>query len=84
MALKEAYELFYSHFGQLTSVGNYWNDPHHQDLYYKYNDFLPSINNEVDDYQSDFKNGIAKLRHLILIGGPDDGVISPWQSRLLP
>ncbi|XP_054284983.1 lysosomal thioesterase PPT2 homolog [Macrosteles quadrilineatus] len=80
VALKEAYELFYSHVGQLTSVGNYWNDPHHQDLYFKFNNFLPLINNEADDYQDEFKRGIAKLRNLVLIGGPDDGVISPWQS----
>lgn len=29
------------------------------------------------------KLGLTKLQRLILIGGPDDGVISPWQSRYL-
>lgn len=28
----------------------------------------------------DFKDGIVKLRQMVLIGGPDDGVITPWQS----
>jgi palmitoyl-protein thioesterase len=28
-----------------------------------------------------YKDGITRLRKLVLIGGPDDGVITPWQSR---
>ncbi|XP_046685339.1 LOW QUALITY PROTEIN: lysosomal thioesterase PPT2 homolog [Homalodisca vitripennis] len=80
-ALREAYELFYSHMGQFISVGNYWNDPFHQELYYKYSQFLPYINNEVEGYRDeDYKRGITKLRRMVLIGGPDDGVIAPWQS----
>lgn len=27
------------------------------------------------------KLGITRLQRLVLVGGPDDGVISPWQSR---
>ena len=30
LVCETAYELFYSKIGQHTSVGNYWNDPHHQ------------------------------------------------------
>lgn len=30
LVCETAYELFYSHLGQHISVGNYWNDPHHQ------------------------------------------------------
>lgn len=78
---KTAFELFYSHVGQHTSVGNYWNDPHHQNLYYKYSNFLPYINNELPSTRSDmYKDGLLKLDNMILIGGPDDGVITPWQS----
>lgn len=78
---KTAYELFYSHVGQHTSVGNYWNDPHHQKLYYKYSNFLPYVNNELSSTRSDmYKDGLLKLDNMILIGGPDDGVITPWQS----
>lgn len=82
MVCHTAYELFYSSIGQHTSIGNYWNDPHHQGLYRNYSRFLPYINNEVLSSQSNtYKYGITKLRKLILIGGPDDGVITPWQSR---
>ncbi|KAF2896367.1 hypothetical protein ILUMI_09806 [Ignelater luminosus] len=81
LALKTAYELFYSRVGQHTSVGNYWNDPHHQYLYYNYSEFLPFINNEIASNKSEeFKVGLMKLNKMILIGGPDDNVITPWQS----
>ncbi|GJQ69673.1 putative palmitoyl hydrolase [Trypoxylus dichotomus] len=81
LALKTAYELFYSYVGQHTSVGNYWNDPYHQDLYYKYSQFLPYINNALLSNRShEFKDGLLNLNKLVLIGGPDDNVITPWQS----
>ncbi|KAF5295035.1 hypothetical protein FQR65_LT10588 [Abscondita terminalis] len=81
LALKTAFELFYSRVGQHTSVGNYWNDPYHQVLYYSYSEFLPYINNEILSNKSEsFKKGILKLNKLVLIGGPDDNVITPWES----
>lgn len=80
-ALETAYELFYSRIGQHTSVGNYWNDPYHQELYYSYSQFLPFVNNEIlTNRSSQFKEGLVKLKQLVLIGGPDDNVITPWQS----
>lgn len=82
IALKTAYELFYSRIGQHTSVGNYWNDPHHQMLYYEYSQFLPYVNNYIKTNRSQlFKEGLVKLNKMVLIGGPDDNVITPWQSR---
>ncbi len=30
---------------------------------------------------ADFKSNFLNLKQLVLIGGPDDGVITPWQSR---
>lgn len=67
--------------GQHTSVGNYWNDPYHCELYYKFSQFLPYVNNEIQTNRSEqFKNGLVKLKKLVLIGGPDDNVITPWQS----
>lgn len=81
VALKTAFELFYSHVGQHTSVGNYWNDPYHQELYYKYSQYLPYVNNEIASNRSkEFKAALTKLKKMVLIGGPDDGVITPWQS----
>ncbi|XP_014212801.1 lysosomal thioesterase PPT2 homolog [Copidosoma floridanum] len=76
-----AYELFYSRVGQHTSVGNYWNDPYHRDLYYQYSRFLPFINNEkLTSNTTLYKKGLTRLEKMVLIGGPDDGVITPWQS----
>nr|XP_053629027.1 lysosomal thioesterase PPT2-A-like [Cherax quadricarinatus] len=76
-----AYEVFYSRVGQRISVANYWNDPHHQTLYYKYSNYLPYLNNELNDtYKKDYRQNFMKLEKLVLIGGPDDGVITPWQS----
>jgi len=28
-----------------------------------------------------FKENFLRIKNLVLIGGPDDGVITPWQSR---
>ncbi|CAG5096165.1 Similar to Ppt2: Lysosomal thioesterase PPT2 homolog (Drosophila melanogaster), partial [Cotesia congregata] len=81
LVCETAYELFYSKVGQHTSVGNYWNDPYHQELYFKYSKFLPLVNNEEQTVNTtDYKLGLTKLKKLVLIGGPDDGVITPWQS----
>jgi palmitoyl-protein thioesterase len=81
LALKSAFELFYSRVGQHTSVGNYWNDPYHQSLYMEYSQYLPFVNNEIkSNSSSSFKGGIVKLNQMILIGGPDDNVITPWES----
>jgi palmitoyl-protein thioesterase len=80
LTCEEAYELFYSSVGQHTSVGNYWNDPHHQELYYKYSAFLPYVNNQLND-SAVYREALTKLNRMVLIGGPDDEVITPWQSR---
>ncbi|XP_034472633.1 lysosomal thioesterase PPT2 homolog isoform X2 [Drosophila innubila] len=81
LAAKTAFELFYSNVGQHTSIGGYWNDPHKQELYMKYSEFLPLINNEkISSNSTSFKMGMERLHKLILIGGPNDGVITPWQS----
>ncbi|KAG6460037.1 hypothetical protein O3G_MSEX011740 [Manduca sexta] len=75
------YELFYSRVGQHTSVGNYWNDPYHQALYEQYSVFLPYLNNHINSSKSEeFKANMLRLKRLVLIGGPDDDVITPWQS----
>ncbi|CAO1368553.1 unnamed protein product [Diamesa hyperborea] len=81
LVAKNAYELFYSHVGQKTSVGNYWNDPQQRQLYLKYSMLLPYVNNEVlSTNSSQFRTNILKLDKMVLVGGPDDGVITPWES----
>ena len=32
-------------------------------------------------FSLEYKTNFLKLQQLVLIGGPDDGVITPWQSR---
>ncbi|XP_037083060.1 lysosomal thioesterase PPT2 homolog [Pollicipes pollicipes] len=77
----EAYRLFYNRIGQYTSVGNYWNDPHEQEEYRQYSKFLAPVNNEAfTDDSKRFRRNLCRLKRLVLIGGPDDGVITPWQS----
>ncbi|CAD6996959.1 lysosomal thioesterase PPT2 homolog [Ceratitis capitata] len=81
LAANTAYELFYSNVGQHISIANYWNDPVQQEYYYKYSKFLPFINNEIQTFNSSqYKNSILRLNRMILIGGPNDGVITPWES----
>lgn len=82
LAAKTAYTLFYSYAGQHTSVGNYWNDPYQQSLYYNFSSFLPYINNEIKTYNSSrFRGNLLGVDEVVLIGGPNDGVITPWESR---
>uniref|UniRef100_F6T0U6 palmitoyl-CoA hydrolase n=1 Tax=Ciona intestinalis TaxID=7719 RepID=F6T0U6_CIOIN len=84
-ALKEElYKIFYTHYGQLWSIGNYWKDPHHPLMYRQYSDYLAALNNESlrEDFKfpSSWKGNLLRLKNMMLIGGPDDGVIAPWQS----
>ncbi len=75
------YEIFYSELGQDISIANYWNDPYHQALYKKYSVFLAQLNNDSSNpHSAAFKKSFTRIKNLVLIGGPDDGVITPWQS----
>ncbi|XP_054741467.1 lysosomal thioesterase PPT2 homolog [Anastrepha obliqua] len=81
LAANSAYELFYSNVGQHISIANYWNDPLEQDLYFKFSKFLPIINNEFPTLNSSqYKSALLRLNKMILVGGPNDGVITPWES----
>ncbi|CAG5118121.1 unnamed protein product [Candidula unifasciata] len=80
---KNIYKLFYSESGQKYSIGNYWNDPHQQDLFKNVSTFLAVLNNQSTTFNprsQEFRKNFLRLKNLILVGGPDDGVISPWQS----
>lgn len=70
------YLFFYSDAGQEIAVGNYWKDPHHARDYQKDCNFLPKLEMASDDSRTNFE----RLEDIVLIGGPDDGVITPWQS----
>ncbi|XP_006007242.1 lysosomal thioesterase PPT2-A isoform X2 [Latimeria chalumnae] len=61
-------------------LGQY-GDPHHQDLYQNTSDFLALLNSErFNPSAAEWRKNFLRLRNLVLIGGRDDGVITPWQS----
>ncbi|KAL7630794.1 UNVERIFIED_CONTAM: hypothetical protein RMT77_001715 [Armadillidium vulgare] len=63
------------------SVAQYWNDPHQRKHYLKHCEFLPYINNEIEGKEKkEYAKNFARLNKLVMIGGPDDGIVSPWQS----
>lgn len=67
--------------GQLISVCEYWNDPFHQPEYLRSSDFLAVINNQSAHSESQqWRKNFLRLKNVVMIGGPDDGVITPWQS----
>lgn len=80
-AYKYVFQFCFTSLGSLLSVCNYWNDPKHQARYRQNNDFLAVLNNETNNPLADeWKHNFLQIQKLILIGGPDDEVISPWQS----
>ncbi|KAF6735333.1 Lysosomal thioesterase PPT2-A [Oryzias melastigma] len=77
----EVYRVCYSGIGQKFSICNYWKDPHHRDMYVNSSDYLALLNAEKPSPNStEWKENFLKIQKLVLIGGPDDGVITPWQS----
>ncbi|XP_040901284.1 lysosomal thioesterase PPT2-A-like [Toxotes jaculatrix] len=78
---KTVYKLCYNTLGQKVSICEYWNDPHHRSLYLEKNNFLPKLNGETPhrDIKA-WRGNFLRIKKLVLIGGPDDGVITPWQS----
>uniref|UniRef100_A0A3B5LA90 palmitoyl-CoA hydrolase n=1 Tax=Xiphophorus couchianus TaxID=32473 RepID=A0A3B5LA90_9TELE len=78
---KNAYLFCYNKVGQHFSFCDYWNDPHHRACYLKGNTFLPLINGEIPhQHLTDWRENFLRIKKMVLIGGPDDGVITPWQS----
>lgn len=78
------YRICYSPWGQEFSICNYWHDPHHDDLYLNASSFLALINGERDHPNATaWRKNFLRVGRLVLIGGPDDGVITPWQSSFL-
>ncbi|XP_069491120.1 lysosomal thioesterase PPT2 [Ambystoma mexicanum] len=75
------YRFCYKHMGQTFSICNYWNDPHHHDLYLNRSEYLALLNSESNcPNATNWKKNFLRIRRMVLIGGPDDGVITPWQS----
>ncbi|XP_063723813.1 lysosomal thioesterase PPT2-B-like [Symsagittifera roscoffensis] len=77
----EVYHICYTKSGQLISVCNYWHDPIQTTLYLAENNYLPYLNNELAHNDSQrYKENFVSLGGLILVGGPTDEVIQPWQT----
>ncbi|TNN39351.1 Lysosomal thioesterase PPT2 [Liparis tanakae] len=77
----KVFRLCYSIGGQKVSVCDYWNDPHQRHRYLQSNTFLPMLNGERPHlHQKEWRENFLLIKKLVLIGGPDDGVITPWQS----
>ncbi|XP_053577960.1 lysosomal thioesterase PPT2 [Bombina bombina] len=75
------YRLCYTKMGQTFSICNFWNDPHHHDMYVNTSEFLAPLNSERPGPNgTEWRKNFLRLRRMVLIGGPDDGVITPWQS----
>ncbi|XP_016431609.1 lysosomal thioesterase PPT2-A-like, partial [Sinocyclocheilus rhinocerous] len=75
------YHVCYTAVGQKISICNYWNDPHHRDMYINSSDYLALLDNEKANPNSTaWKQNFLRIKKLVLIGGADDGVITPWQS----
>lgn len=66
---------------QALSVCDYWKDPTKFQEYLDNSESLPYLNNEVKTSSSPrYKRNFENLEKMVLIGGPDDEVIIPWQS----
>ncbi|KAM9415032.1 lysosomal thioesterase PPT2-A-like isoform 2-T2 [Salvelinus alpinus] len=75
------FHFCYTGVGQRISICNYWKDPHHTDMYVNGSDYLALLNSERPNPNSTvWKKNFLRIKKLVLIGGPDDGVITPWQS----
>ncbi|KAJ8273795.1 hypothetical protein GJAV_G00105600 [Gymnothorax javanicus] len=75
------FHLCYTSVGQKISICNYWKDPHHRDMYLNTSDYLALLNSERPNPNATmWKRNFLRIKRLVMIGGPDDGVITPWQS----
>ena len=65
------------------SPSNFFLEPAMYRLY-KRTRFFPRLNNEVGAESEKLrqKTNFERLRKFLMVGGPDDGVINPWQSEI--
>ncbi|XP_051963620.1 lysosomal thioesterase PPT2-like [Xyrauchen texanus] len=78
-----AYHFCYTKCGQKISICNYWNDPHQRDRYLKSSNYLAPLNGELEHANlTVWRDSFLRIQKLVLIGGQDDGVITPWESSI--
>ncbi|KAG7216553.1 hypothetical protein INR49_002040 [Caranx melampygus] len=80
-AKRTVYKFCYLGLGQRISVCQYWKDPHHRSQYLQHNNFLVRLDGERSHPDMpEWRKNFLQVKKIVLIGGPDDGVITPWQS----
>jgi len=79
-----AYLVLYLELAQeIFAPANYWNDPFRQADYLTENLYLPIVNNQTFNPNSEeFKKNFVKTHNVLLFGSPADGIIQPWNSAL--
>ncbi|XP_061075149.1 lysosomal thioesterase PPT2-A-like isoform X1 [Conger conger] len=78
---RQVHQFCYLPMGQKISICNFWKDPHKIHQYGKSSDYLAVLDSErINPSAAIWKKNFLRIRKLVLIGGPDDGVITPWQS----
>ncbi|KAM3873019.1 lysosomal thioesterase PPT2-like [Diretmus argenteus] len=78
---RTVFRICYNRYGQKVSFCDYWNDPHHRSLFLQSNNFLALLNGDKPHREMKaWRENFLRITKLVLIGGPDDGVITPWQS----
>merc|ERR1719334_378415 len=85
--MEESHRILYSWFLQELSIGNMWNDPFYQDIYLKYNKFLPRYNGLTASKEdlTKFKANFMRLHTATFYTGTFnnteyDGGIEPFQT----
>ncbi|XP_041799174.1 lysosomal thioesterase PPT2-like [Chelmon rostratus] len=78
---KTVFRICYNRLGQKVSLCDYWKDPHHMSRYRQGNSFLAKLDGDTPhNNMKAWRANFLRIKKLVLIGGPDDGVITPWQS----
>jgi len=81
-----SYLMYTSFWQRRLSLANYWRDPQKSYLYRKYSSVLAPLNNQSytnNGMSWKWRENFLRIKKLVLIGGPQDGVITPWQSALM-
>ena len=79
------YEVMYTEYMQYhSSIANIWNEPSQQDLYKKYNLYLPFYNNEIPHNDSaKYRQNLATLLAFTALAAEKDTVLKPLESARL-
>uniref|UniRef100_A0A3B4AEG5 palmitoyl-CoA hydrolase n=1 Tax=Periophthalmus magnuspinnatus TaxID=409849 RepID=A0A3B4AEG5_9GOBI len=78
---KNIYKVCYNKLGQQLSICQYWNGQ--TSKYFKGPILLCFLICSNCVCATDWRDNFLRIKKLVLIGGPDDGVITPWQSSLI-